>query len=270
MRFLKMKWVKVMGLLLIGLLPAVLIYFLTGGSSPDPEKEFLSDSSKRMRWEGCGGYKDILYQRNVKWSGCQDGLGGLALDEDNFIVFAKSELKVNQISNQWVRGQTLVLAYSRAEGAFLIDPNNGRHFRLLRIMKDHPIDEYVKHEFDKPGSDSTGGMVDIYDRGLDLWELELWRFDGDILSRKYFIGDIRGNYLKLQKARSTYKELLFMTAGMSIYFSPDAGTIRSIGSNENAYKAMRDLALHSMEMAEYIDDFDSPGNDSPVRVDHGE
>jgi len=138
------------------------------------------------------------------------------------------------------------------------------------MMKDHPIDEYVKHEFDKPGSDSTIGMVYIYDRGLDLWELELQRLDEDVLSRKYFIGEIRQNYLKLQKVRSAYKELLFMTAGQTVYFSPDGGTIRSIISNQTCYTVMRDLALHSMEMANYIDDFDSPGNDSPVRVDHGE
>ena len=261
MRFLKMTWVKVTGLFLLGLLlPAVLIYFLTGGSSPDPEKEFLSDSSKRMRWEGCGGYKDILYQRNVKWSGWQDGVGP-TLDADNYIVFAKSELNVSQISDQWKLGQTVVLAYSRAEGAFLIDPNNARHLRLLSVAKNHPIDEYIEQELsgDKPGSDTTWGMVFINDRGTDLWELELKRLDEAVLSGKYFKGEIRENYLKLQKVRNAYMELMCQTIGQATYFSPNGGTIRRINSTSRCSSIVRDLALQAMAIAQFVDDFDSPG-----------
>ena len=260
MRFLKMKWVKVVGLIFIVLLPAVLIYSLTEGSSSDPEKEFLSDSSKRMRWEGCGGYKDILYQRNVKWSGLQDG-SGPTLDEDNYIVFAKSDLNIYDVFDQWKFGQTVVLAYSRAEGAFLIDPNNGRHFRLLRMLKDHPIDGYVNQELngDKPGSDTTWGMVFINDRGADLWELELKRLDEAVLSGKYFKGEIRENYLKLQKARNEYMKLMSHTIGQATYFSPNGGTIRSINSTSKCSTIVRDLALQAMEIAEFVDDFDSPG-----------
>ena len=260
MRFLKMKWVKVVGLIFIVLLPAVLIYSLTEGSSSDPEKEFLSDSSKRMRWEGCGGYKDILYQRNVKWSGFQDG-SGPTLDEDNYIVFAKSELNVSQISDQWKLGQTLVLAYSRAEGAFLIDPNNARHLRLLSVAKNHPIDEYIEQELsgDKPGSDTTWGMAFINDRGTDLWELELKRLDEAVLSGKYFKGEIRENYLKLQKVRNAYMDLMCQTIGQATYFSPNGGTIRMINSTSRCSSIVRDLALQAMAIAGFVDDFDSPG-----------
>ena len=260
MRFLKMKWVKVVGLIFIVLLPSVLIYSLTGESSTDPEKEFLSDSSKRMRWEGCGGYKDILYQRNVKWSGFQDG-SGPTLDADNYIVFAKSELNVSQISDQWKLGQTLVLAYSRAEGAFLIDPNNARHLRLLSVAKNHPIDEYIEQELsgDKPGSDTTSGMVDIYSRGIDLWELELARLDSVILSGKYFKGEIRQNYIKLQKVRKAYADTQSRAQYDAIYFTQgDGGTIRRIESVCCAYKIIRSTAQNLMMMARCIDDFDSP------------
>jgi hypothetical protein len=102
-------------------------------------------------------------------------------------------------------------------------------------------------------------MVDIYSRGIDLWELELARLDSVILSGKYFKGEIRQNYIKLQKVRKAYADTQSRAQYDAIYFTQgDGGTIRRIESVGCAYKIIRSTAQNLMMMARCIDDFDSP------------
>jgi hypothetical protein len=93
----------------------------------------------------------------------------------------------------------------------------------------------------------------------DLWKLELKRFDENILSRKYFKGKILQKYFKLQQARETYVGLLNRVGGLAMYFSPNGGTILRVESAGSAYEIRKILALQSMHLAQYADDFDKPG-----------
>jgi hypothetical protein len=218
----------------------------------------IGDSSKIERWKNAGALGDIIFKKNVKWGGFEDGAGP-SLAHENWIVLGKSDLTRDDL-HTWERGKSLTLAYSRAEGAMLIDPITHKFVRLLNMKSDHPIDGYLKQELDKPEACSTQGMVEAYDRATDLWELELKRLDENILSRKYFKGEIRDKYLKLQQTRETYKELLFSVGGLARYFTPGGGTILRIDSGGSAYEITKVLALQSMQMAQYADDFDKSGD----------
>ena len=220
-------------------------------------RQEIEINSKIERWKNSGSLNVILFKKSVKWGGFEDGAGP-SLEHENWIVLGKSDLTSDDL-HSWERGKSLTLAYSRAEGVMLIDPSTNKFVRLLSMKSDHPIDSYLEQELDKPDASSTQGMVEAYDRATDLWELEVKRLDDYILSRKYFKGEIRDNYLKLQQAREIYKELLCHVIGQSINFAPGGGTILRIESGSVGYSTMKSLALHSMAMAQYADSFDSPG-----------
>lgn len=220
-------------------------------------RQKIEDSSKIERWKNAGALGDIIFKKNVKWGGFEDGAGP-SLEHENWIVLGKSDLTRDNL-HTWERGKSLTLAYSRAEGVMLIDPITSKFVRLSNMKSDHPIDGYLKQELDKPEGCSTQGMVEAYDRAIDLWELELKRLDENILSRKYFKGEIKDKYLKLQQARETYKELLYRVGGLARYFTPGGGTILRIESADSAYEITKTLALQSMQIAQYADDFDEPG-----------
>jgi hypothetical protein len=221
-------------------------------------RQKFEDSSKIERWKNAGALGDVIFKKNVKWGGFEDGAGP-SLEHENLIVLGKSDLTMDDL-REWERGKSLTLSYSRAEGVMLIDPVTSKFVRLLNMKSDHPIDGYLEQELNKPEAYSTQGMVEAYDRATDLWELELNRHDENILSRKYFKGEIRDKYLKLQQARENYKELLYSVGGLARYFTPGGGTILRIESGGNAYEITKVLALQSMQMAHYADDFDEPGN----------
>jgi hypothetical protein len=218
----------------------------------------IEERSKVEMWKDSGTPSTILFKKNVKWGGFEDG-SGPSLEHENWIVLGKSDLTIDELY-KWQRGKLLTLAYSRAQGAMLIDPVTKKSVRLLNMKSDHPIDGYLKQELDKPEACSTQGMVEAYDRSIDLWELELKRLDENILSRKYFKGEIRDKYLKLQQARENYKKLLYRVGGLSRYFAPGGGTILRIESAGSAYEITKVLALQSMQMAQYAEDFDKSGD----------
>ena len=199
----------------------------------------------------------MSHKKNVKWGGFEAG-SGPSLEHENWIVLGKSDLTIDDL-HKWERGKLLTLAYSRAEGVMLIDPITTKFVRLPNMKSDHPIDGYLKQELDKPEACSTQGMVEAYDRAINLWELELKRLDENILSRKYFKGEIKDKYLKLQQSRETYKDLLYRVGGLARYFAPGGGTILRIESSGSAYEITKVLALQSMELAQYADEFDEPG-----------
>ena len=58
---------------------------------------------------------------------------------------SKADLTIDEL-HKWQRGKSLTLAYSRAEGAMLIDPVTKKTVRLLNMNSDHPIDGYLKQE----------------------------------------------------------------------------------------------------------------------------
>jgi hypothetical protein len=221
-------------------------------------RQKTEDSSKIERWKNSGALSAILFKKNVKWGGFEDG-SGPSLDHENWIVLGKSDLTIDDL-HKWERGKLLTLAYSRAEGVMLIDPITSKFVRLPNMKSDHPIDGYLKQELDKPEACSTQGMVEAYDRAINLWELELKRLDENILSRKYFKGEIKDKYLKLQQARETYKELLYRVGGLARYFTPGGGTTLRIESADSAYEITKTLALQSMQIAQYADDFDKSGD----------
>lgn len=218
----------------------------------------IEESSIVERWKNAGALGDTIFKKNVKWGGFEDGAGP-SLEHENWIVLGKSDLTRDDL-HSWERGKLLTLAYSRAEGVMLIDPITSKFMRLLNLKSDHPIDGYLKQELDKPEACSTQGVVEAYDRATDLWDLELKRLDENILSRKYFKGEIRDKYIKLQKARETYKELLYRVGGLVRYSSPDGGTILRIESADSAYGITKVLALQSIQIAQYADDFDKLGD----------
>jgi len=217
----------------------------------------IGDSSKIERWKNSGPLSAILFKKNVKWSGYED-LYGPSLERGNYIVLGKSDFALEELF-KWKRGKLLTLTYSRTEGVMLIDPVTHKRARILS-MSDHPIDEYLKQELDKPEAGSTQGMVEAYDRATDLWELELKRFNENILSRKYFKGEIREKYIKLQQAREAYRELLYYVTGRAMYYPPSGGTILRIESAGSAYEITKVLALQSMQIAQYADHFDQSGD----------
>jgi len=218
----------------------------------------VEESSKNERWKNSGALNAILFKKNVKWGGFEDG-SGPSLEHENWIVLGKSDLTEEDL-HKWERGKLLTLAYSRAEGVMLIDPITHKFVRLLGIKSDHPIDGYLKQELDKPDACSTLGMTMAYDRATDLWELELKRLDENILSRKYFKGEIRDKYLKLQLTRENYRQLLFRVGGLARYFAANGGTILRIESADSAYETTKALALQLTQIAQYADDFDKPSN----------
>ena len=223
----------------------------------------LNDSSQDKdqggRWEKSGPPSKILYQKTVKWGGFMEGVGP-TLENDNFIVIGKSELPI-EVIHEWESGKSLTLAYSRAKGVFLVEPTSGKKVQLRYLKSDHPIDGYLNQELNNPEGFSTQGMVEAYDRAIDLWNLELKRFDDDVLSRKYFRGEIRDNYLKLQKIRTEYLESIFTAKALAVYFAPDGGTVRQVDTSSIGYSITRDIVLHTLEMAKYVEDFDSPGQE---------
>lgn len=221
-------------------------------------RQEIEESSKIERWKNSAALSAILFKKNVKWGGFEDG-SGPSLEHENWIVLGKSDLTIDDL-HKWERGKLLTLAYSRAEGVMLIDPITSKFVRLPNMKSDHPIDGYLKQELDKPEACSTQGMVEAYDRAINLWELELKRLDENILSRKYFKGEIKDKYLKLQQSRETYKDLLYRVGGLARYFTPGGGTILRIESADSAYEITKTLALQSMQIAQYADDFDKSGD----------
>lgn len=218
-------------------------------------RQKFEDSSKIERWKNTGALGDVIFKKNVKWGGFEDGAGP-SLEHENWIVLGKSDLTMDDL-HSWKRGKLLTLTYSRTNGITLIDPVTHKYVRILTIS-DHPIDEYLKQELGKPEAYTTQGMVEAYDRATDLWELELKRFDENILSRKHFKGEIRDNYLKLQQVREAYRKLLYYVTGRAMYLPPRGGTILRIESASAAYGITRQLTLDSMEMGQYADSFDNP------------
>lgn len=273
MRFLKMRWVKVTGLFLLGLLPAVLIIYFDQNPNKKAEENFFSDSSKIERWKNSGNYTDIIYQREVKW-GTVAGDQPPQLDDENYISIKISDTAGPDISwdeiSKWKTGKPLILAYSRAEGVMLIDPVTKKFAHLWRVRMNHPIDAYLEQELSKPSGSSTLGMVQANDRAIDLWELEIKRVDDEVLAKQYFTGVVRENYLKMQKVRNEYIATMCMAISDSVNFAPNGGTIRDVNSGIGAYRVVRDAAMHAITMTNHVDEFDSPGNNNPRRVDHGE
>ena len=219
-------------------------------------RQEIEINSKIERWKNAGALGDIIFKKNVKWGGFEDR-SGPSLEHENWIVLGKSDLNIDDL-HKWERGKLLTLAYSRAEGVMLIDPLTNKFVRLLSMKSDHPIDRYLEQELDKPEAFTTQGMVEAYNRATDLWELELKRFDENILSRKYFKGEIRDNYLKLQQTREVYKKLLYYVTGRAMYLPPRGGTILRIESANAAYGITKQLALDSIDMGQYADSFDNP------------
>ena len=218
-------------------------------------RQEIEERSKIERWRNSGALSAILFKKSVKWGGFED-VAGPSLEHENWIVLGESELTTDDL-HSWKRGKLLTLTYSRTNGITLIDPITRKSVRIL-TMSVHPIDEYLKQELDKPEAFTTQGMVEAYNRATDLWELELKRFDENILSRKYFKGEIRDNYLKLQQTREVYKKLLYYVTGRAMYLPPRGGTILRIESASAAYGITKQLALDSMDMAKYADSFDNP------------
>ena len=147
----------------------------------------------------------------------------------------------------------------------LIDPVTKKIAHLWRIRKDHPIDAYLELELSKPSGSSTQGRVEANDRAMELWELEIKRIDDEVLSKKYFTGEVRENYLKLQKARNEYIETMCLAISDGVNFAPNGGTITQISLCTSAYRIVRDAAMHAVNMANHVDDFESPGNNNPRR-----
>jgi hypothetical protein len=268
MRFFKMRWVKVTGLFLLGLLPAILIIYFDQNPNKRVERDSYSESSKIERWKNSGGYADIIYRTEVKW-GVVAADEPLQLEGENWILIKSSDSTGSDISwdviRTWKEGKPLTLAYSRAEGVMLIDPVTKKIAHLWRIRKDHPIDAYLEQELSKPSGSSTQGMVEANDRAIDLWELEIKRIDDEVLSKKYFTGEVRENYLKLVKARNEYIETMCLAISDGVNFAPNGGTITRLSLGTSAYRIVRDAAMHAVNMANHVDDFESPGNNNPRR-----
>jgi hypothetical protein len=126
------------------------------------------ENSMKMRWKNAVDEKTILFSKNVKWGGFEDG-SGPSLEHENWIVLGKSDLTIDDL-HKWERGKLLTLAYSRSEGVMLVDPVTSKSVRLLNMKSEHPIDGYLKQELDKPEACTTQGMVEAYDRAYRFME----------------------------------------------------------------------------------------------------
>lgn len=253
MRFLKLRWVKVTGLFLLGLLPAVLINVYLGITDAK-----LAD---QLRYDGRSHV--ILYKENFKWGGYNEGhypYNIWTLGKDVYVQFDDLNVGSNLIVPyselyEWKKERPVTITYSEVNGVRLVDDLTGRYVSVIYISK-HPIDCY----HDQLINSMTGTEVAQSEINIETtrrWKLEIERIFQSVLDKKYMKGEDRENFIKLQKVRNEFMQQQSAVYVKGLYHSP-GGSIRRFSCSAYILSVARNAAMDMMNVADWMNDYNDP------------
>lgn len=253
MRFLKLRWVKVTGLFLLGLLPAVLIYVYLGITDAK-----LAD---QLRYDGRSHV--ILYKENFKWGGYKEGLypyNVWTLGKDVYVQFNDLNVVTNLIVPyselyEWKKERPVTITYSEVNGVRLVDDRTGRYVSVIYISK-HPIECY----HDQLINSMTGSEVvqsEINVETTRRWKLEIERIYQAVLDKKCMKGEDRGNFIKLQKVRNDFIQQQSDVYVRGLNYGP-SGSVKRFFSSVYILSVTRNTAMDMMNVADWMNDYNDP------------
>lgn len=262
MRFLKMKWVKVSGLVLVGLLPAVLIYVFDSSPWAESENDFLKGYPRAVMSER------ILYSEEVV-------LGSLYYNQYMLEDGRRIEVQIWDWEGPEIfkKNQKVLLCYSTAGGMRITDPVSRAYRQVSLIWENdksgpptHLIDLIFKRSTKIYDSPINEAMV-FYD-ALPLWQCEINRMENFILTAKNTPDEIREQVLGMRKLRTQYLNRFYcLTEGATNFsMSKGNGHWESMDSIMFNYRAYRDFAMQLCIMGQYLNNYNYPGADEQRRL----
>ena len=251
-RFIQMKWVKVVGLILVGLLPAVLIYAFVGSSWAESENKFLEGTPEALISER------ILYSEEV------------TLKVTAFTNYVLMDGRCVQVQlweecypDIFKDGQKLILYYSTAYGMRIMDPatHNYRQVSVIRDKQDHPF-HLIDILFQKSAeiNFATCNQSIPFWETLPLWQCEIRRMENLLLNAKNTPPEMRERILKMKKFRTAYLDQLYSLTSDAVEYGRPHGTghQEAMDYKEYNYRAYRDFALQLCMMGQYLNNYDYP------------
>ena len=249
-----MRWVKVTGLFLLGLLPAVMLNLYVGTSGAKSADQLKYDNRSQI----------ILYKESFKWGGYNEGLYPFnvwTLGKDVYVQF--NDLNVDtrltvpySELHEWKEGRPVTITYSEANGVRLVDDETNRYASVIYISK-HPIECY----HDQLVKAMTGTEVEsaqINFETIRRWKLEIERIYQAVLDKKYMKGEDRENFIKLQKVRNDFMQQQSDVYVRGLYYAP-GGTVRRFFCSTYILSVVRNTARDMMNVADWINDYNGPG-----------